>query len=108
MNIMPMSDYPAPSDENSQIQVLSEEKNEVSGQIHRINSSRLDENDKERLTDSLKSRENGINTDIRAQKDKKAYKNSLEKKRLEQSQLKKQELEKQDTSGKKSRLDVRA
>lgn len=105
MNILPISDYPASSDANSQIQVLSEEKSEISVEIQRINDSGLDSHAKEAAVDSLRARSDNIKQNIRKKQADIDNEKRLDKKRLEKRDFERKQLEKQDAD--KSRLDIK-
>lgn len=106
MIILSISDYPAPSDERSQIQVLSEEKGEISQKIGNIAGSRLDRETKKAVTNSLKARQSAIDSNIRRKCAEKDYKEKLDAKRRENETLEKDRLEKQEEDT--ARFDIRA
>lgn len=107
-SIIPISDYPAPSDANSQMQVLNEKKGEINGTIDIINNSKLDRKTKEIATDRLRARRDSIDTEIRHKRVEKQVKEKIEAKQREENEIVKAQLEKQEKDTSKSRFDVRA
>jgi len=107
-SIIPISDYPAPSDANSQIQVLNEKKGEINGAIDIINNSKLGRKTKEIATDRLRARRDSIETEIRHKRTEKQVKDKIEKRQREEKEVIKAQLEKQDKDTSKARLDIRA
>jgi preprotein translocase subunit SecD len=100
-----------PSDENSQITVLEESKAETGQQLQNVTDSGLNQASKSQLTDSLLSKTDNINSDIKQKEVQKQQKDArLETQRQKQS-VSAEEIEKQtaDTgAAAKALLDRRA
>ncbi len=103
MNIMPISYYPMPSDENSQIDVLEESKADISRQSQDVAQSNLNDSQKTQLSDKLEQKEGNINDDIRQKEVKEDYNKKLQEKNEVQQSVKESEIEKQ---GNKTKLDI--
>lgn len=105
MNIMPMSYYPMPSDENSQKKVLQESKTEAGAKLQSINDSKMDDSQKMAASDNIQQKISQINQEIRHEDTKKAEKDKRIKETQQQNQVENKELEKQT---RKSNFDIKA
>lgn len=102
-----MSDYPASSDPASQMQVLSEKKGELAGQMQDIEEDgSLDENQKQAMTAHLQQESNDVSVRIRAEQHKKTDEKLLADKREQDKRVEQKQLEKQQFDA--SRFDIRA
>jgi hypothetical protein len=110
MITLPMSDYPAPSNESAQMQVLSERKGEIAQQMQNVQDSSLDEGRKTAITDNLKAQSNNLNVEIHHKQVEKDYKEKLVAGQVENQRVENKALEKQvaDTSKSQALLDTRA
>lgn len=106
MIVMPISDYPASSDERAQIQVLSERKGEIRRQIENVKDSPLDKETKLHITGRLEREVEGVNAQIRRKTIEKDRKEKIEDMRQEQERLRQKEF--QNKEERRNRLDVRA
>jgi hypothetical protein len=107
---MPISDYPASSDETAQMQVLSERKGEITQQIQDVQDSGLDEGSKAAKTDSLREETSNLNVQIRHKQVEKDYKENLVDEQNESQRTENNALEEQaaDSSDSEVLLDTRA
>lgn len=77
MFLMPISDLPAPSDENSQAQVMHERKSELGEKMQDVDDSHLPKGEKEHITDHLQNESDAASTRIRQLNEKKSAEKKL-------------------------------
>jgi hypothetical protein len=107
MITLPISYYPASSDDNAQIQVMSERKGEIAQKMHEVRDSGLDEYRKRAVTDKLKAQSDSLNREIRRKQADKDYKAKLAQKSLDEKRLLNKAYEKQSRDS-NAKLDAHA
>lgn len=108
MIMLPISEYPASSDDSSQIQVLSERRGEISEDMQNVDESRLDSRAKSAVTQKLQSESAGLAHQIQDKKDHSNYTKSIDSERKTQESVEQKALSKRREAAKEGRLDVKA
>lgn len=107
MITMPISYYPASSDDNAQIQVMHERRGEIARQMQDVQESGLDEYRKRAITDKLKVQSENLNKQIDRKQAEREYKAKLSEKNIENKFIENKSLEKQSADY-KAKLDTNA